>query len=116
MRAGRALAALLGNDAVLDEVAADAGRAAMLLDMREVFVLEVRDRRENRVGRIRLVRTEQAFATEDVSIVMPPSENHEAEIVYGRNGQQLAELIWGKLMPFIGEAKTIYFSPDGVFA
>ena len=28
-----------------------------------------------------------AFATEDVSIVMPPSENHEAEIVYGRNGQ-----------------------------
>ena len=33
---------------------------------------------------------------------------------YGRNGQQLAELIWGKLMPFIGEAKTIYFSPDGL--
>ncbi len=33
---------------------------------------------------------------------------------YGRNGQQLAELIWGKLIPHIGAAKTIYFSPDGL--
>lgn len=33
---------------------------------------------------------------------------------YERNGRQLSELIWSKLLPYIGDAKTIYFSPDGL--
>ncbi len=33
---------------------------------------------------------------------------------YSRNGQQLSRLIWGKLIPYIGDARTIYFSPDGL--
>ena len=31
-----------------------------------------------------------------------------------RSGRQLTQLIWDKLTPYIGNAKTIYFSPDGL--
>lgn len=42
------------------------------------------------------------------------SSNKDNIYNYDRNGRQLSEMIWYKLLPYIGDAKTIYFSPDGM--
>lgn len=42
------------------------------------------------------------------------SSNKDNIYDYNRNGRQLSEMIWSKLRPYIGDAKTIYFSPDGL--
>ncbi len=42
------------------------------------------------------------------------SSNKDNIYNYDRNGRQLSEMIWCKLLPYIGDAKTIYFSPDGI--
>lgn len=42
------------------------------------------------------------------------SSNKDNIYDYSRNGRQLSEMIWSKLIPYIGDAKTIYFSPDGL--
>ena len=42
------------------------------------------------------------------------SSNKDNIYDYNRNGRQLSEMIWSKLLPYIGDAKTIYFSPDGI--
>lgn len=42
------------------------------------------------------------------------SSNKDHIYDYNRNGRQLSEMIWSKLLPYIGDAKTIYFSPDGM--
>lgn len=42
------------------------------------------------------------------------SSNKDNVYDYNRNGRQLSEMIWSKLLPYIGDAQTIYFSPDGM--
>lgn len=53
------------------------------------------------------------FEESDLSSLVN-SSNKDNIYDYNRNGRQLSEMIWSKLLPYIGDAKTIYFSPDGM--
>ncbi len=58
------------------------------------------------------------FEEKEVSALLHQStankENINPTYTYGKNGKQLSQHIWSRVMPYLNEGETVFFSPTGI--